>query len=78
MCCRKRVSAVAPEGILILTWANHHYLDFAMNWVGHLQLMGVSAYLIGALDNQLLQVTRDPCPTEMHVKFNDDRHLLAS
>lgn len=40
----------------MLTWANHYYLDFAMNWVGHLQLLGVTAYMVGALDNDFLKV----------------------
>lgn len=50
------MDGIAEGKVLLLTWANHHYLDFAMNWVGHMQKLGVTAYMIGALDNALLQV----------------------
>ena len=34
-------------------WANHHYLEFVLNWVHHLRLLG----LVGAMDAALLQAS---------------------
>ena len=53
---RELVQQVAANGCVIVTWANHHYLDFVLNWVHHLQLLGVTSYLVGAMDDALLQV----------------------
>ena len=39
----------------MVTWANFHYLDFTMNWVEHVKAAGISAYLVGAMDDDLLQ-----------------------
>lgn len=39
----------------MVTWANFHYLDFTMNWVQHVQAANISAYLVGAMDDELLQ-----------------------
>ena len=41
----------------MVTWANFHYQDFVMNWVEHVQNVGVTAYLVGAMDDKLLEVT---------------------
>ena len=49
------VQRVAPGGTVMVTWANFHYLDFTMNWVQHVQAANISAYLVGAMDNELLQ-----------------------
>lgn len=38
----------------MVTWANFHYLDFTMNWVQHVKSAGISAYLVGAMDDDLL------------------------
>ena len=56
---RELVQQVAAQGCVIVTWANHHYLDFVLNWVHHLHLLGVDSYLVGAMDDALLQV--GPC-----------------
>jgi hypothetical protein len=32
----------------MVTWANHHYLDFVTTWVEHVKSVGVTAYLVGA------------------------------
>lgn len=53
--CRELVTKVAPHGTVMVTWANFHYLDFTLNWVQHVQAANVSAYLVGAMDNELLQ-----------------------
>ena len=49
------VQAVAPEGIVMVTWANFHYLDFTLNWIQHVQAANITAYLVGAMDNELLE-----------------------
>ena len=56
MVCRELVDSVAANGTVIVTWANAHYLDFVLNWVHHLHLLGLSCYLVGAMDDALLQV----------------------
>ena len=43
----------------MVTWANFHYLDFTMNWVQHVQAANISAYLVGAMDDELLQALVD-------------------
>ena len=53
--CRQMVEKVASEGTVMVTWANFHYLDFTMNWVQHVRAANISAYLVGAMDNDLLQ-----------------------
>lgn len=53
--CRELVAQVAMNNTVMVTWANFHYLDFTMNWVQHMQAAGISAYLVGAMDNELLQ-----------------------
>ena len=40
----------------MVTWANLHYLDFVLNWVEHIKQTGVKSFMVGALDNTLLQV----------------------
>ena len=55
---REKAREVASEkdGVLILTWANHEYLDFVLNWLSHMERIKVTAYLVGAMDNNLLKV----------------------
>lgn len=53
--CREMVAKVAANGTVMVTWANFHYLDFTLNWVQHVQAANISAYLVGAMDNELLQ-----------------------
>lgn len=40
---------VDEHNTIMVTWANHHYLDFVMNWVEHVKGVGVTAYLVGAM-----------------------------
>lgn len=44
---------------LVVTWANFHYLDFALNWVHHMEKTGCKTYLVGAMDDELLTVLLD-------------------
>ena len=53
---RERLAAVAKGGVVMVTWANHHYRDFAINWLNHLHQLSITSYMIGAMDNELLRV----------------------
>lgn len=37
------------------TFGNFHYLDFILNWVEHVKELGIDAYVVGAMDNDLLK-----------------------
>lgn len=54
--CREMILAVAPEGPVMVTWANFHYLDFVLNWVAHVDALGIKP-LVGAMDDKILQVS---------------------
>ena len=56
---RELVKSVAPEGPVMVTWANLHYLDFVLNWVDHVRACGIKAFLVGAMDDRILQVGRN-------------------
>jgi hypothetical protein len=58
------VQRLAKDGYLFVTWANHHYTDFAMSWVKRLQTLGLSNFLVGAMDNDILAtLARRAIPT---------------
>ena len=46
---------MAPSGPVLVTWANLHYLDFVLNWVAHVRALGIRSYLVGAMDDGILQ-----------------------
>ena len=46
----------SEPGPVVVTWANYHYLDFVLNWVHHIKLTGCKSYLVGAMDNELLEI----------------------
>eukprot|EP00983_Pelagomonas_calceolata_P050174 1141838-Pelagomonas_calceolata.AAC.3 len=50
------VESVAQDGYLVVTWANWHYQDFVHTWVTHIKECGVTGYLVGAMDDKLMQV----------------------
>ncbi|KAK9813171.1 hypothetical protein WJX72_010080 [[Myrmecia] bisecta] len=50
------VGRYAEDKVVMVTWANFHYRDFVLNWVEHVEGCGVSAYLVGAMDDQLLEL----------------------
>ena len=52
---------MAKDNVVMVTWANLHYLDFVLNWVAHLQRADVSTFLVGAMDDALLQVRACAC-----------------
>lgn len=61
---KELVQRVAKDGAVIVTWANSHYYDFALNWLRHLDALGVENYLIGAMDEEMYAKLRKigvPC-----------------
>ncbi|GIL83523.1 hypothetical protein Vretimale_10343 [Volvox reticuliferus] len=52
---RERVIPLLQDGLIMITWANHHYLDFAKTWVYNLKKSGVSGYMVGAMDDDMLK-----------------------
>eukprot|EP00955_Chlamydomonas_euryale_P108672 365865-Chlamydomonas_euryale.AAC.15 len=56
---RQRVHALAQGGYIMITWANHHYLDFAKSWVHHVKKAGVTGYMVGAMDDEMLRKLYD-------------------
>ncbi len=47
---------IDEHNTIMVTWANFHYQDFVMNWVEHVQNVGVTSYVVGAMDDKLLEV----------------------
>lgn len=65
------VAAVAgPDKLVLVTFANHHFGDFARNWVSHVRRLGLGNYLVGAMDDRLLQVPPPPTPPLPPGAFN--------
>lgn len=61
---KELVQRVSRDGAVIVTWANSHYYDFALNWLRHLDAVGVTNYLIGAMDEDMYEKLRKigvPC-----------------
>ncbi|PNW73352.1 hypothetical protein CHLRE_14g629000v5 [Chlamydomonas reinhardtii] len=52
---REMVQKIAQNGYLMVTWANFHYFDFVKTWVKHVQRVGVTGYIVGAMDDHLLR-----------------------
>jgi len=48
------IAPYVKNNMLMITWANHHYLDFAKNWVYHLRKVGVEELMVGAMDDDML------------------------
>ncbi len=53
---REMVQKIAQNGYLVVTWANWHYQDFVRTWVYHVRKVGITGYIVGAMDEHLLQV----------------------
>lgn len=52
---RELIEPLAQEGYLMVTWANEHYLDFAITWVANLKRAGIKGYIVGAMDDDMLK-----------------------
>eukprot|EP00892_Ulva_mutabilis_P009534 jgi/Ulvmu1/6953/UM033_0010.1 len=42
--------AHAHNNTIFVTWTNYHFVDFVQNWIAHLDSIGVSHYVVGAMD----------------------------
>lgn len=51
---KELVEHVARDNTVLVTWANFHYLDFAENWVEKVRACGITNYLVGAMDEEML------------------------
>eukprot|EP00959_Pyramimonas_sp_CCMP1952_P269705 5638583-Pyramimonas_sp.AAC.1 len=50
------VQRVAINRAIIVTWANAHYVDFARNFARHMRELGLTNFVIGAMDEQLHEI----------------------
>ena len=58
------VGHYVQDNVIMVTWANHHYHDFVMNWVLNVRKCGLSNFMVGAMDNELLEkLIEDEVPT---------------
>ena len=47
----------ARNNVIIVTWANLHFSDFALNWVAHVREHGITNFLVGAMDQETAEVS---------------------
>jgi hypothetical protein len=47
------VERLAIDKAIIVTWANAHYVDFARNFAEHMRELGLTNFIIGAMDKEL-------------------------
>ncbi|XP_010266425.1 PREDICTED: arabinosyltransferase XEG113 isoform X2 [Nelumbo nucifera] len=52
---KELVSHRVKDNIIIVTFGNYAFMDFIMNWVKHLTDLGLSNFLVGAMDTKLLE-----------------------
>ncbi|KAJ7558802.1 hypothetical protein O6H91_04G056400 [Diphasiastrum complanatum] len=52
---KEMVDFRAKKNVIVVTFANHAFLDFALNWVKHLTQLRVSNILVGAMDHKCLE-----------------------
>ena len=53
----KRVAGTS--NCVVVTWANDHYRDFATSWVANLKEIGLTNYMVGAMDDALYKYLND-------------------
>jgi hypothetical protein len=51
---RDAVQGLARDGLLFVTFANHHYTQFALTWVHHMRRNNMTNYIVGSMDEQIL------------------------
>ncbi|URD78485.1 Nucleotide-diphospho-sugar transferase [Musa troglodytarum] len=52
---KEMVKQHAKDNIIIVTFGNHAFLDFILNWVKHLTDLNIFNILVGAMDTKLLE-----------------------
>ena len=61
---RALIREVAVDDVVIVTWANHHYRDFAQFWVARLRALNLTNFMVGAMDEELYAyLVSDGVPT---------------
>ena len=56
----EHIRKIARDNTIIVTWANHHYLDFARNWINHVQnRLGLSNFIVGAMDEKMYESLKE-------------------
>ena len=61
--CREDISGLAQGGVLFAALGNHHYMSFVLNWVHFMHKANITNYLVGALDEDLVEVL---VPKQIH------------
>ncbi|KAE8694573.1 XEG113 protein [Hibiscus syriacus] len=52
---KELVGERAKDNVIIVTFGNFAFMDFILTWVKHLADLGVSNFLVGAMDTKLLE-----------------------
>lgn len=52
---KQMVASRAQNNVIIVTFANHAFLDFVLTWVKHLTELNVFNILVGAMDTKILE-----------------------
>ncbi|GMH44240.1 hypothetical protein BSKO_12174 [Bryopsis sp. KO-2023] len=52
---KSKMQALATNNYIMVTFANYNFLDFAENWVSHIQGLGITAYVVMAMDDAILK-----------------------
>ncbi|KAE8717230.1 hypothetical protein F3Y22_tig00110057pilonHSYRG00292 [Hibiscus syriacus] len=52
---KELVGERAKDNVIIITFGNFAFMDFILTWVKHLTDLGVSNFLVGAMDTKLLE-----------------------
>ena len=63
----EHIQKIAKDNTIIVTWANHHYLDFARNWINHVQnRLGLSNFIVGAMDEKMYESLKEEFSGGVH------------
>jgi hypothetical protein len=54
--CREDIVPLTEGGVLFAALGNHHYMSFVLNWVYFMNKANITNYLVGALDEDLVEV----------------------
>ncbi len=69
--CRQLVQDLAQNGYLVVTWANHHYTQFALSWVQHARSCNITGFIVSQW-HQLLVVPA----ASMQLSYVSTPHLM--
>lgn len=74
------IAPLSRDGAIVVTWANYHYRDFVNNWVVHIRKAGCQNFVVGALDDRMLEwLVENGIPAfAMHTGLSPDDLKLGS